>query len=197
MTTSRNLRPITLATVLLAISGPIAAQPPPKIPPATMATRAEDASVPSGYRGAGGRVYVGEQAPSFELTSASEKKVKLSSFQGSRVLLCFTDRREAISAYRDVADSLRADSVLFVGIARDSPRSLRAVIEKDGLHFEMLSDPTGEVSAIYGSYDFATSSIRPGYVLVGRTGVVWMALLGQRLPPSDLLQITRYALAGL
>ena len=84
-----------------------------------------------------------------------------------------------------------------IGIARDSPHSLRLLAERDSLSFVLLSDPTGEISAIYGSYDFATSSIRPGYVLVGRTSVVRMALLGQKLPPDDLLQITRYALIGL
>jgi peroxiredoxin Q/BCP len=153
--------------------------------------------VPSGYRGSGGRVYVGEPAPGFELTSASEKRVRLSSFIGTRILLCFADRRESMSAYRAVAESLLADSVVMLAIARDSPRALRAQIERDALPFDMLSDPTGEISAIYGSYDFATSSIRPGYVLVGRAGIVRMTLFGQRLPAKDLLQITRYALAGL
>ena len=188
---------VALQVGILVVPAPLTAQSPPKTPSPSMPSRPDNASSPVGYRTFGGQAYVGESAPGFELTSAYEKRVKLSSFLGTRVLLCFADRKEMMSAYRAIADSLRADSVLIVGIARESPRSLRSVIERDSLSFAMLSDPTGEVSAIYGSYNFGTSTIRPGYVLVGRTGVVRMALLGQRLPAPDLLQIMRYALAGL
>jgi len=153
--------------------------------------------LPTGYQGIIGQVYVGEAAPGFDLTSADEKRVKLSGFTGERVLLCFVERRDGLSRYRDAADSLRAMGVRLVGIAHDSPRSLRSLADRDSLSFLLLSDPTGEISAIYGSYDFATSSIRPGYVLVGRNSIVRMALLGQSLPASDLVQITRYALTGL
>ena len=72
-----------------------------------------------------------------------------------------------------------------------------SLAERDSLTFELLSDPTGEVSAIYGAYDFPTRSIMPGHVLVGRKGVVRMVLLGQALKPDDLLWLTRYALTGL
>ena len=182
----------------LLVPACLAAPPEPKSPQAPGIPRPEGASrLPSGFRGIIGQVYVGEAAPGFELTSADHKRVKLSSFAGDRVLLCFADRREALSRYRLTADSLRALGVRLIGIARDSPRSLRSLADRDSLSFMLLSDPTGEISAIYGSYDFATSSIRPGYVLVGRTSLVRMALLGQSLPPGDVLQITRYALMGL
>ena len=169
----------------------------PKAPTGAPPTRSETSSqAPSGYRGVIGVVAVGESAPGFELTNAHGVSVRLSSFIGLRVLLCFTERRDAITDYRAVAESLSASGVQLVVIARDSPRSLKSLADREGLTFEMLSDPTGEVSAIYGSYDAGISSIRPGYVLVGRTRVVRMALLGQRLPPTDLLHITRYALEG-
>jgi peroxiredoxin len=189
----------TLCTIaLLVVPLAVVAQPAPKTPPPSAPGRPDSpAHLPSGFRGAHGQIYVGEAAPGFELTSAREKRVKLSSFIGSRVLLCFADRREMMTPYRALADSLLREGVVLVGVARESPRSLRGLAERDSLPFELLSDPTGEVSAMYGSYDFGTSTIRPGYVLVGRTGVVRMALLGQRLPAGDLLQITRYALLGL
>lgn len=164
------------------------------VPPTGVETSSQ---VPAGYRGVIGVVAVGESAPGFELTNAEGQHVRLSNFIGSRVLLYFADRRDAIVDYRAVAESLSASGVLLVVIARDSPRSLKSLADREGLRFELLSDPTGEVSAIYGSYDAGISSIRTGYVLVGRTRVVRMALLGQKLPPTDLLQITRYALAGL
>jgi peroxiredoxin len=190
--------PTLCLIALLVASSALAAPPEPKSPTPPTATRPEGASrLPTGYRGLAGQVYVGETAPSFELTSADEKRVRLSSFVGDRVLLCFADRRETLSQYRVAADSLREVGVRLIGIARDSPRSLRALALRDSLSFMLLSDPTGEISAIYGSYEFATSSIRPGYVLVDRTSIVRMALLGQKLPPHDLVHITHYALTGL
>ena len=191
-----TLRLFLIAMLVAPVA--LAAPPEPKAPtPPGLSRPDAESRIPTGYRGIAGQLYVGEAAPGFELTGADERRVKLSSFFGDRVLLCFADRREALSQYRAAADTLRALGVLMIGIARDSPRNLRTLAERDSLSFTLLSDPTGEISATYGSYEFATSRIRPGYVLVGRTSIVRMALLGQTLPPSDLLQITRYALAGL
>ena len=189
--------PTLCLIAMLVVPAGLAAAAEPKTPQAPGVPRPDGTSrPPSGYQGINAQVYVGETAPGFDLTSSEEKRVKLSSFAGERVLLCFADRRDALSRYREAADSLRAMGVRLVGIARDSPRSLRSLADRDSLSFLLLSDPTGEISAIYGSYDFATSSIRPGYVLVGRTSIVRMALLGQSLPAHDVVQITRYALAG-
>jgi len=189
-------------TVLIALGSSaaiaLAQTSGPKVATTTPPTRDENSSqVPAGYRGVLGQVAVGENAPGFELTNADGDHVRLSSFSGTRVLLCFAERRESIPAYRAVAESLLANGVRMVVIAHDSPRSLKALADREGLTFELLSDPTGEISAIYGSYDAGISSIRPGYVLVSKTSVVRMALLGQALPPSDLLHITRYALTEL
>ena len=193
------MKTLTLCLIAsLAVPVCLAAPPEPKPSLGSGVARPDGVSrIPTGYRGIIGQVSVGEAAPGFELTSADEKRVKLSGFAGDRVLLCFVERREVFSDYRDTADSLLAIGVRLIGIARDSPRSLRSLAERDSLTFVLLSDPTGEISAIYGSYDFATSTIRPGYVLVGRTSVVRMALLGQQLRPEHLIQITRYALTGL
>jgi peroxiredoxin len=143
------------------------------------------------------RVDVGEDAPDFELVRADGTNVRLSHYRGRRLLLAFADRREAFSALAAMAESLSADSVELVGVCRTSPRSLKALAEHDGLAFDLLSDPTGEIAALYGTYDFASSTVRPAYVMVGRTGKVRMVLLGQALPPDALLEVTRYALTAL
>jgi len=190
--------PTLCLIALLVAPFALAAPPEPKGSTPPTATRPEGVSrIPTGYRGIAAQVYVGETAPGFELTSADEKRVKLSSFAGDPVLLCFAARRETLSQYRVAADSLRHVGVRLIGIARDSPRSLRAMAMRDSLSFMLLSDPTGEISAIYGSYEFATSSIRPGYVLVDRTSIVRMVFLGQKLSADDLVHITHYALTGL
>ncbi|HKQ56325.1 MAG TPA: peroxiredoxin family protein [Candidatus Eisenbacteria bacterium] len=188
-----------LCTLALFVVPALHAAPPDARMDATPGPKATDVStrMPIAQRGIASRVDVGQTPPGFELTSAKEERVKLSGFRGERVLLCFADRREMISEYRAAADTLRAMGIRMIGIARDSPRSLRSLALRDSLDFELLSDPTGEVAAVYGSYDYPASSIRPGYVLVGRTNTVRMVVLGQRLPAQDLVQITRYALAGL
>lgn len=196
---NRRMSCLTTGVATLAAAGIALAQvPESKTPPTTTPTRVENTQNPTpGYRGVSGRVEIGETAPGFELTNAEGKPVRLSSFGGTRILLCFADRRETISSQRAVAESLGSSGVRLVVIAHDSPRSLKALAGRENLTFEMLSDPTGEVSAIYGCYDAGISSIRPGYVLVGRGGVVRMAILGQALHPDDLLRITRYTLNTL
>ena len=170
----------------------------PKTPSAPGPTQPDNIQHPTtGYRGVSGQVAIGEPAPSFELTSADGKRVRLSAYAGTRLLLCFAERREMIAELGTVGESLAVSGVRLVVIARDSPRSLKSLADRDSLTFDMLSDPTGEISATYGSYDFGTSSVRPAYVLVGPRGLVRMAVLGQRLPPEELLRITRYALTTL
>jgi peroxiredoxin len=185
-----------LAVMSAAIA--LAQSPELKTPTTSPPTQTDKSQAPStGYRGVSGQIAIGEAAPGFELTRADGLRIRLSTFVGTRVLLCFADRRDMVAEYGPLAESLGVSGVRLVAIARDSPRSLKAMAERDSLAFDLLSDPTGEISAIYGSYDAGTSSIRPGYVLIGRTSVVRMAILGQRLPPGELLHITRYALTGL
>jgi peroxiredoxin len=183
--------------VALLVPTTLAAQPDPKSRPTTQASRPDAVQPPANRTRIANRVYVGEAAPGFELTKADGGRFKLSRLRGDRVLLTFADRREAFSPYRAVAESLRAVGVLLVGVCRGSPRSLQSLAERDGLRFDLLSDSTGEVAAIYGAFDFATATTLPGYVLVDRRGTVRLVVLGQSLPPDDLLQLTRYALTGL
>ncbi len=192
------MKTITLWLIaVVALPAALAAQEPKHAPPPSSPRPESPVRPPASRIRIASRVYVGEPAPGFELTSANGKQVKLSRFRGDRVMLCFAHRRERLAPYAAVAESLRMMGVLLVGVCHDSPRSLQSLAARDSLQFELLSDSTGEVSAIYGAYDFLTSSIRPGLVLVGRTGLVRMVLLGQALPPDDLLVLTRYALTEL
>jgi peroxiredoxin len=185
-----------LATALL-LPATLAAQTDPKSRPTAPTARPQAVPSPPIRPRIANRVYVGEAAPGFDLTTAEGGRLKLSRLRGDRVMLAFADRREAFSPYRAVAESLRASGVLLVGICRGSPRSLRALAERDSLRFELVSDSMGEVAAIYGAFDHASSTTLPGYVLVDRGGTVRLVFLGQSLPPDDLLRLTRYALTGL
>lgn len=184
-------------SAVLMWPAPLAAQVEPKTRPSGTVRETGEVGAPATKLGIVNRASVGESAPGFALTSASGVQVKLSRYRGDRVMLFFADRREAFAPYRAVAESLRAEGVYLVGVCHGSPRSLRQIVERDSLRFELLSDVTGEVAAIYGAYDFARSTTLPGYVLVGRQGIVRLVVLGQTLPPADLLQLTRYTLVGL
>lgn len=186
------------ATVAMMWAGTLEAQVELKGKPPTPPSRPEGTvRPPASQIRISSNVYVGEAAPGFELTSASGERIKLSHYRGARILLAFADRREAYSPYAAVAESLRAEGVLLVGVCHDSPRGLRLQAERDNLRFDLLADPTGQVSAVYGAFDFGTSATLPGYVLVGKQGTVRMVVLGQMLPPVDLLQFIRYALIGM
>src|SRR5439155_9968047 len=192
MKIARVLIPLMLVPVVLW------AQSEPKSRPTPSPTSGESVTPQMGRARIVARVDVGEDAPDFELVRADGENVRLSHYRGRRLLLTFADRREAFSPLAAVAESLmRADSVEIVGVCRTSARSLKALAEHDGLRFDLLSDPTGEIAALYGTYDFTTSTVRPAYVLVGRAGKVRMVLMGQALPPEALLEVTRYALTGL
>lgn len=189
--------PLLWLTAALAMPATLEAQTPKTQPPPVTTRPESGVRPPASQIRITSNVYVGEAAPGFELTSATGERIKLSRFRGERVLLAFADRREAFTPFGAVAESLYAAGVRLVGVCHSSPRSLKQLSERDSLRFHLLSDPTGQVAAVYGAFDFATTTTLPGYVLVGRQGVVRMVLLGQTLPPADLLQITRYALTGL
>jgi peroxiredoxin len=188
---------ISCLTIALVCPATLEAQPEPKERSSTPTKSVGTVRTPMSHLRIANRVYVGESAPGFELSDTKGGWVKLSQFRGDQVLLAFADRREELSPYRTVADSLRAAGVLLVGVCRSSPRSLRLLAERDTVDFELLSDSTGEVAAIYGAYDFTKSTTLPGYVLVDRRGIVRLVVLGQSLPPDELLLLTRYALTGL
>jgi peroxiredoxin len=190
--------PLVLIAALLAPATLRAQSSEPKSTTTTVAPRPTgEARSPAGELRISNRVLVGEDAPDFELSDANGRPFRLSQMRGRRVLLNFADRRVMLSPFTGVAESLRTLGVTLVGVCHDSPQSLRTLAERDGVSYAMLSDPTGEISAIYGAYDYLGSAIVPGFVLVGPRGKVRMVFLGESLPPAELLELTRYTLNGL
>jgi len=54
------------------------------------------------------------------------------------------------------------------------------------LSYALLSDPTGQVSALFGMYDGDTEAIRPGAALVNPRGRI-AGLIGGRVVSADEL----------
>jgi peroxiredoxin len=188
------------AALLLALSmlaAPLHAQDAPK-QPAKPAPTPRPAAAPAPRLPARieAQVMVGDHAPDFELDGSSGRPVRLSRLRGTSVLLLFAEDRSLIGQLGKLAADLRPLEVRTMGVCDEKARTLESMASRDSLGVEWLADVTGEISALYGLYDFGRSRIRPGFVLVDRTGVVRMALLGQSLPLDETFRLVRYALTG-
>lgn len=127
-------------------------------------------------------VQTGDKAPEFTLKDTEKNDVSLSDYKGRNVVLLFfpfafssvcTDElchvRDNLKAY----EALNAD---ILGISVDSPHSLAAFKEQQGLNFTLLSDFNKEASSAFGAlYDdlggFKGVSKRAAFVVDG-DGVV-------------------------
>ena len=154
---------------------------------------------PSPHTGATvtGQVFVGERAPDFELDGSKGQPVKLSRLRGDWVLLVFADRKEDLAPLRESWADLRPLGIQPVGVCNEKARTLEIYNARNPLPFPLLADVTGEISAMYGLYDHAHSSTRPGFLVLDREGVVRMAVLGQQLPVGDITRLAQYAITGL
>lgn len=100
----------------------------------------------------------GEKAPDFELLNQDNKPVKLSDFRGKRVILfaypaagtsgCTTQA----CGFRDQFPKLQANNVVVLGISPDTPKDQLAWKEKEGLQYDLLSDPDHKILEAWGAW---------------------------------------------
>lgn len=142
------------------------------------------------------QVYVGEQAPGFELDGSQGRPVRLSHLKGYWILLVFADRRTDLAPLKEIEPDLRRLGVKPYGICADKAHVLKSHAQREQLPVILLSDITGEISQLYGLYDTRMRQVLPGFVLIDRQGVVRVALLGQRLPFVEMLALVRNSVTG-
>ncbi len=96
-------------------------------------------------------------APNFTLQDQDEKKLSLSDFSGTWILLYFYPKDDTpgctteACALRDNFPFYEDTGVTVLGISNDTPKSHKKFIEKYSLPFTLLSDRDGIVSELYGS----------------------------------------------
>jgi len=102
------------------------------------------------------RLEPGSPAPDFTLVDQDEREVTLHGLRGGRVVLFFYP--EAMTPgctteacdFRDSLAPLQSAGYTILGISRDEPEKLRRFRERDGLTYDLLSDPDHAVHEAYG-----------------------------------------------
>jgi peroxiredoxin len=98
---------------------------------------------------------VGEKAPEFELADTSNKVVKLSDFQGDKVVLAFFPGAftgvctKEMCTFRDSMTAFNSLNAKVVGISVDTPFSLKKFQDENKLSFTLLSDHSKETIKKY------------------------------------------------
>ena len=101
---------------------------------------------------------VGEEAPAFTLRDQHDEPVSLSDFEGRPVVLYFYPRADTpgctteACGFRDAWTAYQDEGVAVLGVSDDPVDDLADFAEKYDLPFALLSDPDGEVAAVYDSY---------------------------------------------
>ncbi len=104
------------------------------------------------------RLEPGGRAPDFSLADDHGATVTLSGLRGRRVVLyaypaamtpgCTTQACD----FRDNLASMTSAGYTVLGLSPDSPDRLAEFRERDGLTYQLLSDPTHETLSAYGAY---------------------------------------------
>ena len=104
------------------------------------------------------RLEPGTPAPDFTLPDQDGTPVSLASLRGKRVVLFFYPKAmtpgcttEACD-FRDSLAPLQAAGYVILGVSRDEPATLREFRERDGLTYDLLSDPDHSVHDAYGAW---------------------------------------------
>ncbi len=99
-----------------------------------------------------------DRAPGFSLPDKSGKLHSLADFAGKTVVLYFYPEDDTSGCtieaceFRDARQEFLARGAVVIGVSKDSRESHARFEEKYGLNFLLLSDPSHEVIASYGSW---------------------------------------------
>jgi peroxiredoxin Q/BCP len=100
----------------------------------------------------------GTPAPALTLLNQDGKEVSLAHHQGQKVIVYFYPAASTPGCttqaceLRDNINSLKSLGYAVLGISPDEPKKLKRFQEKEGLNFELLSDPDNAVQQAYGAY---------------------------------------------
>jgi peroxiredoxin Q/BCP len=148
----------------------------------------------------------GDKAPSFELRDQNDKTVKLSDFDGRKLLLYFYPKAltsgctaQSVSV-RDASPDFKTLKVSVVGISPDLPASQKKFDEKNNLGFPLLSDHSHETADRYGVWQEKTLYGRKSFGIVrssflidekGFVSQAWYKISPRDTVPKALAALSR------
>ena len=104
------------------------------------------------------KLETGSAAPAFSLSNQDEQQVSLSDYSGQKVIVYFYPAASTPGCttqacdFRDNINSLKSAGFTVLGISPDAPSKLKKFKDKEGLNFELLSDPDNKIQEAYGAY---------------------------------------------
>jgi len=120
-------------------------------------------------------------APDFTLTTLEGANIKLSDYQGRRIMLnfwaswcapCLAETPDLVSAYNNLLKQGESD-ILFVGIGvNDDIQNLRKFAENNRVPYLIVHDPTSVVADAYGVIAM------PITVFIDEKGLVYRKFIG-------------------
>ncbi|MCP4911743.1 MAG: thioredoxin-dependent thiol peroxidase [Oligoflexia bacterium] len=100
---------------------------------------------------------IGNNAPAFSLLNQDGEKVSLKDFKGEKtVVLYFYPKAMTpgctvqAQGIRDTKKKFSSNKIVVLGVSPDSPERLTKFRERDGLNFDLLSDPENKLCEKYG-----------------------------------------------
>jgi peroxiredoxin Q/BCP len=102
------------------------------------------------------KLKAGDRAPAFRLPDQNGKTVKLSDYEGRKLLVYFYPKANTSGctaqacSVRDAMPDLSKLKVAAVGVSPDAPEQQKKFDEEHGLAFPLLSDPDHKVADAYG-----------------------------------------------
>jgi peroxiredoxin len=143
------------------------------------------------------QLYVGEPAPDFELDGSQGRPVRLADLKGYWVVLVFADSRAKLPDLKGCKEGFTKLGVRAYAVCHEGVGALKSYAKREKTPCVLLSDVTGEISQLYGLYDYRRESILPGFVLLDRQSVVRTAVLGQSLGTDELLEAVERSMTDL
>lgn len=191
-------RAAAVALMLVALTSVAWGQEPDK--PLPVSTKPDPARLPLVPTGAMSVTVVdltpGDMAPDFQLDSSLGGTVRLADLKGHWSVLVFHESRMKLAPLGVAGDSIQAMGVRPFGVCRDGIGALRSFAEREKIAFPLLSDPTGEISQLFGMYDEHHQAIQSGIVIVDAQGMVRMVVQGPLLHADDVLLMLRHVIRG-
>lgn len=100
----------------------------------------------------------GEQAPDFELLDQEGRSVRLSDYRGRKVLIFAFPRADTpgcttqACGFRDAFPQIETNNAVVLGLSPDQPEDLLKWKKKEGLQYDLLSDPDHQVLEAWGAW---------------------------------------------